>query len=52
MKKIIYLTYAEPPSGVFSSQVVDVIQYINKELKSDLQLVSFISLHDYKKHKT
>ncbi len=52
MKKIIYLTYAEPPSGVFSSQVVDVIQYINKELKSDIQLVSFISLHDYKKHKS
>ncbi len=51
MKKMIYLTYAEPPSGVFSSQVIDVIQYINKELKSDIQLVSFISMHDFKKHK-
>ncbi len=48
---MIYLTYAEPPSGVFSSQVIDVIHFINKELKSDIQLVSFISLHDFKKHK-
>jgi len=51
MKKTIYLTYAEPPSGVFSSQVVDVIQFINKELNCNIKLVSFISLHDFQKHK-
>ncbi len=47
----IYLTYAEPPSGVYSSQVADVIQYVNTQLKSDIRLVAFISLHDYKASK-
>lgn len=47
----IYLTYAEPPSGVFSSQVVDVIHFLNKELKAEIRLVSFISLHDFSKNR-
>lgn len=42
-----YLTYAEPPSGVFSSQVMDVISFLNKEVGSDVRLVSFISLHHF-----
>jgi hypothetical protein len=44
-----YLTYAEPPSGVFSSQVIDVIHFLNNELKEEIRLVSFISLHDFSK---
>lgn len=44
---IIYLTYAEPPSGVYSSQVADVIRFINKSFNSDIRLVAFISLHDF-----
>jgi hypothetical protein len=51
MKKMIYLTYAEPPSGVFSSQVIDVIKYLQDTLETDIRLVSFISMHDYSKHK-
>ncbi len=43
----IYLTYAEPPSGVYSSQVADVIRYVNTTLHSDIRLVAFISLHDF-----
>lgn len=48
---IFYLTYAEPPSGVYSSQVSDVIRFINKEIKAEIRLVAFISLHDYKNKK-
>lgn len=46
-----YLTYAEPPSGVFSSQVVDVIHFLNKELDAEIRLVAFISLHDFSKNR-
>jgi hypothetical protein len=48
---MIYLTYADPPSGVFSSQVNDVCNYLNKELHAGIRLVAFISLHDFKKNK-
>lgn len=46
-----YLTYAEPPSGVYSSQVSDVIRYLNRELHAEIRLVAFISLHEYKAKK-
>lgn len=45
---MIYLTYAEPPSGVYSSQVIDVIKYLNS-VGGSVRLVAFISLHDFKK---
>ncbi|MEP7168717.1 MAG: hypothetical protein ABI855_05050 [Bacteroidota bacterium] len=48
---MIYLTYADPPSGVFSSQVNDVCNYLNKSLDANIRLVAFISLHDFKKNK-
>lgn len=48
---MIYLTYGEPPSGVFFSQVTDVIMYLNTKLNANIRLVSFISLHDYSKSK-
>ncbi len=46
-----YLTYAEPPSGVYSSQVSDVIRFVNRELNAEIRLVAFISLHEYKSKK-
>jgi hypothetical protein len=46
-----YLTYAEPPSGVYSSQVSDVIRFVNRELNAEIKLVAFISLHEYKNKK-
>lgn len=46
-----YLTYAEPPSGVYSSQVSDVIRFVNRELNTHIKLVAFISLHEYKNKK-
>ncbi|MBK9639446.1 MAG: hypothetical protein IPO63_17200 [Bacteroidetes bacterium] len=46
-----YLTYAEPPSGVFSSQVADVISFLNLKLNANIRLVAFISLHDFNKNR-
>ncbi len=44
---IIYLTYNDAPSGIFSSQVIDVVKYLNKELQADVKLISFISLRGF-----
>jgi hypothetical protein len=49
--KTFYLTYAEPSSGVYSSQVIDVIDYLNKHLSGNIQLFAFISLHDFTNQK-
>lgn len=48
---IAYLTYAEPPSGVYSSQVTDVIRYIREQTATDIRLMAFISLHDFRKNR-
>ncbi len=48
---MIYLTYADQPSGVFSSQVVDVCRYMNTLPDAKIRLVAFISLHQFKKNK-
>lgn len=48
---VIYLTYAEPPSGVYSSQVADVIRFVTAKTNADIRLVAFISLHDFSKSK-
>lgn len=42
-----YLTYAEPPSGVYYSQVTNVIQFLRSHCNANLRLVAFISLHDF-----
>ena len=47
---MIYLTYGEPPSGVYSSQVIDVIKYLNQQ-GGHLKLVAFVSLRDFIKTK-
>jgi hypothetical protein len=44
---IIYLTYNEQPSGIFSSQVVDVVRFVQDELRTSIKLVAFISLRGY-----
>ncbi len=48
---MIYLTYADQPSGVFSSQVIDVCHYINSLNKKKIRLVAFISFHGFNKNK-
>jgi len=48
---MIYLTYGEPPSGVYFSQVTDVLNYLEKQHQCNIKLVAFISLHDFSKKK-
>lgn len=44
---ILYLTYSEAPSGIFSSQVVDVVKFLNLRFKANVRLVAFVSLRNY-----
>ena len=44
---MIYLTYNDQPSGVFSSQVNDVCNYLNRDHGARIRLVAIISLHDF-----
>lgn len=48
---MIYLTYADQPSGVYSSQVIDVCRYLQKEFNEKITLVAFISIHDFKNNR-
>jgi hypothetical protein len=48
---MIYLTYGEPPSGVFFSQVTDVLNYLEEKHHCNIRLVAFISLRDFSKKK-
>jgi hypothetical protein len=44
---MIYLTYNDQPSGVYSSQVIDVCRYLNSEFNLQIRLVAFISIHSF-----
>lgn len=48
---MIYLTYGEPPSGVYSSQVCDVVNFLKSKHQANIRLLAFISIHDFKKSK-
>ena len=48
---MIYLTYADQPSGVYSSQVIDVCNFLNESHSAQIRLVSFISLHSFSKNR-
>lgn len=51
MSRMIYLTYADQPSGVFSSQVCDVVNFLNDKLNADIRLVAFVSLRNFSETK-
>lgn len=44
---IFYITYNDAPSGIFSSQVIDVVKFMNSHLGTSVRLVSFISLRQF-----
>jgi hypothetical protein len=48
---MIYLTFADQPSGVFSSQVIDVCSHIDKSFPVRIKLVSFISFRQFSQNK-
>jgi glycosyltransferase involved in cell wall biosynthesis len=47
----IYLTYNDTPSGIFSSQVVDLVNFFNSEFDDSVKLVSYISTRGFFKNK-
>ena len=48
---IFYLTYNEAPSGIFSSQVIDVVKFLESNCNAKIKLISFISLRDFSGNK-
>jgi hypothetical protein len=48
---IVYLTFNDPPSGIYSSQVIDVVKFITAELKVNIRLVALISLREFFKNR-
>ena len=44
---IFYLSFNEAPSGIFSSQVIDVVKFLEKNCNEKIKLISFISLRAY-----
>lgn len=44
---IIYLTYNDPPSGVYWSQVTDVVDHLNTLGEERVRLVALVSLRGY-----
>ncbi len=48
---MIYLTYNDAPSGIYNSQVIDVVNYLNTLSKENVKLVSIISLRHYRFNK-
>jgi hypothetical protein len=48
---IFYVTYNDLPSGIFSSQVVDVVRYSQSLTSRKVRLVSFISLRGFGKNR-
>ena len=45
---MIYLTYNDLPSGIYYSQVTDVVNYLNSiQTKEKVRLVAFISIRGF-----
>ncbi|TAL61636.1 MAG: hypothetical protein EPN85_04405 [Bacteroidetes bacterium] len=44
---MIYLTCNDAPSGIFSSQVVDVCNFLNKRCEANIRLVALLSLRGF-----
>jgi hypothetical protein len=44
---LIYLTYNDLPSGIYSSQVIDVVKFIQENTTKKVRLIAFISLRDF-----
>lgn len=46
-----YLTYNDLPSGIYSSQVIDVVKFISREFDRDIRLIAFISLRGFTRNR-
>ena len=43
----IFLTFNDNPSGIYSSQVIDVVSFLRHDISINIRLVSFISLRGF-----
>jgi len=49
---LIYLTYNDAPGGIYNSQVIDVVKYLNTiQSKEKVKLVALISIRGFKENK-
>ncbi len=44
---MIYLTYNDAPSGIYNSQVIDVVNYLNHLSQKKVKLIALISLRNF-----
>ncbi len=44
---IFYLTINDPPNGLYKSQVIDVVDFLNKEFNCQIKLIAFISFRGF-----
>jgi hypothetical protein len=51
LKKVVFLTFNDAPTGIFSGQVVDVCRFLEKECNADVTLISFISIRGFSENK-
>src|SRR6266436_1145139 len=48
LRRMIYLTYNDQPSGIYNSQVIDVVKYLNSIQNAEkVKLVALISLRSF-----
>jgi glycosyltransferase involved in cell wall biosynthesis len=48
---IFYLTFNDLPSGIYSSQVIDVVKFLNTQTQTPTKLIAFISLRNFSKNR-
>jgi glycosyltransferase involved in cell wall biosynthesis len=48
---IFYLSYNDQPSGIYVSQVNDVVNFLSRELGADVRLLAFISARNFIKNR-
>ncbi len=44
---IFYLTYNDAYSGIYSSQVIDVVNHLNHHVGTNVKLIAFVSIRDF-----
>ena len=47
IKVIVYITFNDQPSGIYSSQVIDVIKYLRNQQGISIDLVSLVSVRKF-----
>ena len=45
---VLYLTYNDAPSGIYNSQVIDVVNCWQRQLTTPTRLIAFVSLRKYR----